>query len=289
MAHHSDEIIISPAGHTTETEESFEPPIVADDILESDQSSTGQPIHDNIVRPIRTLESVSRTRPFIRMPAEIKSPAANYYSEIKWGNGFEQWPLVRFSTQGDGSCLFHAIANSFFRPYHTEMLDGKHVPRSRMITTLRRELSERLAMKVSDDPDSPTYYEQMNRGYTAQWAKDAKVEEYTLPYMQNELNSNSYIGYGYIEFIGNALNKDIYVLEAMRRDIYRLVDEDLELIVKGNRNSIILYYMDGGHYELVGVRNADGTFDTHFSPDHTLIRFLYGRVQNIIQSVRQNS
>ncbi len=100
--------------------------------------------------------------------------------------------------------------------------------------------------------------------------------------MQKELNSHSYIGYGYIEFIGNALGKDIYVLEAIRRDIYRQTDEDLELIIKGNRNAVVLYYMDNGHYELVGLRNPDGTFDTHFSPEHSFIRFLYSRVQHVI-------
>ena len=228
------------------------------------------------------------TNPFHTMPPGIESPYANYYADIKWGNGFEKWPLVRFETRGDGSCLFHAIANSFFKPYHTEILYDKKVSRNKMISSFRKELSERLSDKISDDPTSPTHYEVVNRGYTAQWASEAKVEEYTLSYMQNQLNSSSYIGYGYIEFIGNALNKDIYILEALRRDIYRQSDEDLELTIKGNRNSIILYYMDNGHYELVGVKNDDGTFGTHFSPDHTLIQFLYNRVQQIISSVRNS-
>lgn len=307
MTHNPDEIIISPAGDSTETDILFEPPLsdnlehdagLSDDVFENPNVVT--PPDQSQVSNTGSSSSLSKqsngpihrmpvSRPFIRMPSTIKSPIANYYSEIKWGNGFNQWPLVRFSTQGDGSCLFHAISNSFFRPYHTEMLDGKRIARTQMVHALRRELSEKLSVKVSDDPDSPTYYEQLNRGYTAQWAEDAKIEEYTLKYMQKELNSNAYIGYGYIEFIGNALNKDIYVLEAIRRDIYRQIDEDLELVIKGNRNSIVLYYTDNGHYELVGVQNADGTFDTHFSPDHSLIRFLYGRVQNIIQSVRQNA
>lgn len=221
-------------------------------------------------------------RSFHPLPPGTTSPTATYFADIKWGQGFERWPLVRFSTQGDGSCLFHGIVNAFYRPYHTEMLNGKHVSRSRMITALRRELSEELNQKMTDNPSSPTHYEFLNRGYTAEFAKNAGTGEYTLSHMQNELNSHSYIGYGYLEFLGNVLNKDIYVLEAIRRDIYRQVDEDLELIIHGNRNSIILYYMDNGHYELVGLRRNDGTFDTYFSPEHSLIRFLNQRVRQII-------
>lgn len=288
MAQHPSEMIISPAGDVAD---------IGSDLIDDQIEQNGVERENQIVQlepprmvvlPPPVAPSL-KPRPFIRMPATITAPTANYYSEIKWKNGFDQWSLVRFSTQGDGSCLFHAIANSFFRPYHTEMLDGKRVSRTQMIRALRRELSEKLSAKVTSDPKSPTYYDQLNRGYTAEWAADAKIGEYSLDYMKKELDSSAYIGYGYLEFIGNALNKDIYILEATRQDIYRQFDEDLELMIKGDRSSIVLYNIDNTHYELVGVRNADGTFDTHFSPDHSLIRFLHNRVQNIILSVRDNN
>ena len=204
-------------------------------------------------------------------------PVGNYYAEIKWPD-FTNWQLVRFSTPMDGNCLFHAIANSFFAPYHNETLNGKHLSRNQIITMFRKELALKLDTRVSDDPNSPTYYDTLNDGNTQSFAE--AVPEFALKYMQEQLASNNPIGFGYMEFIGNALNKDIYILEAQRKDLYCMPHE-LPLTIKGDRKSIVVYYMNG-HYELVGIQKEDGVFDTHFSPDHSLIKFLYQRVQQII-------
>lgn len=212
------------------------------------------------------------------LPIGGSGPVGNYYAEIHWNNGFEQWSLVRFSTPMDGSCLFHAISNSFFSPYHSEILHGKHVSRNKMVAALRKELSQKLASKISTDPDAPSYYDILNGGNTSAFAE--AVPEFNLDYMQKQLDSNTPIGYGYMEFIGNALNKDIYILEALRHDIY--VTDELPLTIKGNRNSIVLYYMNG-HYELLGIKNQNGSFDTHFTPNHSFIRFLYNRVRQITE------
>lgn len=216
------------------------------------------------------------------MPPHLKAPFANYYAPIRWDYGFQNWPVVRFSTPMDGSCLFHAIANSFFEPYHKEEINGKHVSRVKMVATLRRELAEKLANKIDpNDPESLTHYDLLNRGNTAEFGNGAQIEEFKLGYMQSQLNSVLPIGYGYMEFIGNALNKDIYILSAATRDLY--VTDELSLTIKGDRCSIVLYYMNA-HYELVGLQNSDGTFDTHFAPDHSWIRFLNTRVHELLQS-----
>lgn len=213
---------------------------------------------------------------FYKMSPKIKSPAADYFCRFTWQNGFEHWRLVRFATPMDHHCLFHSISNSFFEPYHSETLNGKHISRKQMVLHLRRELSKKLASKV-DDSNSLTHYDMLHGGNTSAFAE--AVPEFSLKFMQEQLESQVSIGYGYMEFIGNALNKDIYILEAARRDIY--TTDELHLTIKGNRSSIVLYYMNG-HYELVGIENSDGTFVTHFSPDHSLISFLYSRVQDII-------
>lgn len=208
------------------------------------------------------------------MPGTIKSPYATYYIPINWDTGYEQWDLVRFGTPMDGSCLFHAIANSFFEPYHTEQLNGASVKRDKIISTLRKELSMKLGSKIND---THSYYDLLYNGTIAQFAQS--VPEFKLSYMQAQLDSNYPIGYGYMEFIGNCLNKDIYILEAIRKDIY--VTDDLPLTIKGNRPSIVLYYHNG-HYELVGVKNSAGSFTTHFLHDHSFIRFLHSRVEQYI-------
>ncbi|CAH6420847.1 Hypothetical protein HVR_LOCUS1305 [uncultured virus] len=217
------------------------------------------------------------TSPLHKMPVNIKSPSANYYCPISWER-FRQWSLVRFSTPMDNHCLFHSISNSFFAPYHNQELNGKKMTRSQMVTHLRRELSKKLGEVDPSDPENRRYYDMLNDGNTAAFAE--AVPEFQLKYMQQELGSQVPIGYGYMEFIGNALQKDIYILEAARQDIYKT--DELRFTIKGNRRSIILYYMSG-HYELVGIQNLDGTFDTQFAPDHSLIRFLNFRVQELIK------
>lgn len=205
------------------------------------------------------------------------SVIADYYHEINWTNGFEEWSLVRFSTPMDGSCLFHAIANSFFDPYRKEELRGKPVKRDKIISSLRSGLSEILSKKTSDDPNSPTHYETLYGGHITEFAKN--VPEFSLTYMKEQLASKFSIGYGYIEFIGNVLNKDIYILEHARFDLY--MTNESPYLVKGNRGSIVLYYLEG-HYELVGLRRSDGHYDTYFSTEHKFIKFLYNRLQQYI-------
>jgi hypothetical protein len=216
------------------------------------------------------------------MPPHVKTPVATYYAPIRWAFGFENWNVVRFSTPMDGSCLFHAIANSFFDPYHKEEMNGRHVSRVKMVEVLRRELAAKLGQKVDpNDPQSPTHYDTLNHGHTAEFGTGAQIEEFKLSYMQSQLDSTLPIGYGYMEFIGNALNKDIYILSAATRDIY--VTDELPLTIKGDRSSVVLYYMNA-HYELVGIQQSDGTFVTHFAPDHSFIRFLHARVLELLQA-----
>lgn len=211
------------------------------------------------------------------LPQSNHGPIASYYNELKWDNGFEQWDLVRFSTPMDNNCLFHAIANSFFHPYHSEILDGKKISRSAIISSLRKELANKLA--DIDPSTGKSYYETLADGNIAIFSNS--VPEFKLEYMQSQLKSRVPIGYGYMEFIGNSLDKDIYILDGARHDIY--ITDELPFTIKGNRNSIVLYYTTG-HYELVGIRNSDGTFSTHFSSQHTLIKFLYNRVCQIINN-----
>jgi hypothetical protein len=249
----------------------FEPPMIGCLDLSKKEPSEND--------DIREKNTHIRKSSIIKLQGQSR-PVANYYAEIIWNDGFQNWPIVRFSTPMDGNCLFHAISNSFFTPYHDEILNGNHITRGKMISLLRKQLAEKLAEPISNIPDSPRYYDTLNGGNTSAFSQ--AVPEFELKYMQSQLDSNTPIGYGYMEFIGNSLNKDIYILEALRRDIY--ITDELPLTITGDRKSIVLYYLNG-HYELVGIRNTDGTFTTHFSSEHSFIRFLYNRVKQIIQQI----
>lgn len=189
--------------------------------------------------------------------------------KIRWSNGFEQWNLVRFGTPMDGSCLFHAIVNGFFIPYHKEEIRGKKLSRREIIRKMRDELADKLD-EIDPENGKKTYYQTINGGNTQEFAKS--VQEFTIENMKRVLKSNEFIGYGYIELIGRCINVDIYILEEKRQDIYKS-DENWT----GGRPSVIVYYHDFGHYELVALEHEDGTYTTFFSPDHSLIQFLKSR------------
>ena len=218
--------------------------------------------------------SHSNLKPLITVD---KRPVGNYYAELTWDQGFEQWNLVRFNTPADGNCLFHAIANSSFTNYWEEKAKDKFMSRKDIVVNLRKELAHKLAEPLNNDLEAPTHYQILNGGNMTEFAK--AVEEYKLSEMQAQLNSNNSIGYGYLEFLGNAFNLDIYILEGARRDIY--MNNESQYSIKGDRDSIVLYYISE-HYELVGIQTAKNKFDTCFAPNHSLIEFLFDKVQNYL-------
>jgi hypothetical protein len=209
-------------------------------------------------------------------------PVGNFYHKIIWTNGFENWDLIRIDTTGDGNCLFHAIANSFFVPYYTEIIDGDKISRLEIVKQMRKQFSEKLSSPIA--PNSKTHYEIINSGKTAEFPvfPDLPEYNYSLANMQKQLNSNNNIGYGYIEYISNILDKNIYILNDSNNDIYPFEKTDLLNIYKKNRSSIVLYFLSN-HYELVGIMN-NGIVDTYFDSNHTFIKFLYNRVLQKIMS-----
>jgi hypothetical protein len=235
--------------------------------LSSEVSTRLRNSSDVISKPLNNTPPVQYPpNAYYELPVTGKGPVGSYYAHIMWDGPFQQWELVRIATPMDGNCLFHAISNSYFEPYHTEKLGETQVERNKIVSTLRQELSELLDQQ----------YESLSGGNMVEFSQS--VSEFALEDMKKQLASTKSIGYGYMEFIGNVLNKDIYILEAARRDLY--ITNELPYTIKGNRNSIILYYMND-HYELVAVKRGN-EFDTYFEPTHSLIRFLYGRVLEIV-------
>ena len=177
---------------------------------------------------------------------------------LNW-EGYEAWSMVKYEIPKDGNCLFHAIALAFFKPYINENFNNRPISRNQIVYNLRKELSDKLSQPVNGK-SGPTYYEKLNNSNTLKFSK--YVPEFSLKHMQAELNSNHHIGYGYLEYIANQINKDIFILDAN----HKLYPSD-EITVKG-RNAIVLYYQDN-HYELIGVNGM-----THFKPNHPFILFL---------------
>ncbi len=198
------------------------------------------------------------------------------YENLDWRDPFGYEGLVRIRVPTDGSCFFHAIAKSYFKPYITGKLNGKPFNRKEFIKKLRKDLSIKLKTRINpSDPQSPIHYQVLSRGKLPEFSKS--VPAYTLENMQKELDSDHSVDNVYNEFISDQLDKDIYILDMIKRDVY-ITGYDDEILYKG-RTSIVILYLPG-HYELVGLDN-DGTVQTLFDPDHDLIRTIRGRMEAV--------
>lgn len=173
---------------------------------------------------------------------------------LKIGN----YELTIINTPCDGHCLFHSLLLAFFTSYIDEEFD-----RLSIVKKLREELSQKLGSLV---PGSKTvrYYDLLYNSNINDFSKN--VDEFTLVNMQKAFNSDDWIGYGYLEFICNHINKDLYIIDGNTMTLYK--GDETPLLIK-NRLSIILYYKNN-HYQLVGLKTNQG-IATHFKPTNELI------------------
>jgi len=169
--------------------------------------------------------------------------------------------VVVLPTIGDGNCFFHSI----LRAFNTDYIKAKSISdRVNMARTFRNALADLL--ENIDPLTGKTYYSGLNNGELEKIA--GGVKEYSLSALQRELRSSAPVDNIYQELISNCLNKDIYIIDGTKKDIYQ-VGSAFPLYYKG-RNSVIIFYIPG-HFEVVGVKHKDGTIDTLFTPEHPLI------------------
>ena len=199
------------------------------------------------------------------------------YERLSWDKIFKGFDLIRIKTESDGSCFFHAIAKAYFKPYITGKITNKDFNRKDFVHNLRKDLSKTLGSKINpDNPNSRTYYQTLSKGELEKISEE--IPEYSLENMQKELDSNSPISNVYNEFISNQLNIDIYILDAIKRDIYMTGTDD-NLLYK-NRKSVVILYMPG-HYELVGLLHPKDYIETYFSPNSSFIRRIRERMDQL--------
>ncbi len=201
--------------------------------------------------------------------------------DLSWENSHFQHPdMVQIKCSPDGSCFFHALLQAFYKPYQLQMEDGVPVSRKKLVKNFRYDLSVRLNEHTDvNDPLSPVVYQTLSRGQLEELSKE--MPEYSLKGMQDELNSSSPVSNLYNEFISNELGKDIYILDSEKQDVY-VTGSDLDLLYK-NRQSIVLLYHPG-HFDLIGLRNNDGSVSTFFDPEHPFIESIRNRLRILVKS-----
>lgn len=197
------------------------------------------------------------------------------YEKLNWSGPFQYNDLVRIRVPADGSCFFHAIAKSYFIPYITGYLNNEPLNKKDFIRKLRKDLAIKLQSRTDPtDPASPIYYDLLSGGQLEEFSRS--VPSYSLENMVNELDSDKPVDNVYNEFVSDQLDKDIYILDMTKHDVY-ITGDDYNILYK-KRPSIVILYLPG-HYELVGLLEGD-TIKTLFDPDHDLIQAIRNRINN---------
>ena len=182
--------------------------------------------------------------------------------------------LSVISTIGDGNCFFHSV----LRAFNTNYISAKAITdRVNLARTFRNALAELL--EEIDPLTGKNYYSGLNNGELEKIS--GGVKEYSLSGLQKELRSSASVDNIYQELISNSLNKDIYIIDGVKKDMYH-VGSAFPLYYKG-RNSIIIYYTPG-HFEVVGLKHSNGTVDTLFTPEHPLIQACRERLLKFFKS-----
>lgn len=199
-------------------------------------------------------------------------------TEFNWGRNFQYPNMVKVATIGDGSCMFHAIISSFFLPYRTGMLSGVPLDRREFVLKFRKELADKLGQPVDMAEPSIKWYDTLGRSQLSDFSKT--VTSLTLESMQAELRAGGAVDNRFNEFISNVLNKDIYILDIEKQDIY-VTGGDSDILYL-NRDSIVLLY-GSGHYELTGIKDpGSGVITLMFKPDDPFILAINQRLADIL-------
>lgn len=147
---------------------------------------------------------------------------------------------------GDGSCFFHSVCKCLYRDYDMH-------PRE-FVARLREELADGL----------PKRYASLYNGKLAQFAPN--FQEYTCESMQRVLrDGREWIGYGYLEYICDALRIDLYIVDGTTGKLYPT--DELAYCIK-ERETVVLLYTPG-HYRPV-LHHGEGLFE----PSHPIVRAL---------------
>lgn len=195
---------------------------------------------------------------------------------VKWNGPISYPGMLRIRTPMDGSCFFHALAKSYCKTYIKGSMDGVSIDRRQFVKALRRDLAYKLGEPVNPkDKSSVRYYDVLSRGNLGEFSK--AVPKYRLENLQKELMSDEPVDHIYNEFISNQINKDIYLLDLLKQDVY-VTGNDSDILYK-DRDSIVIMTLPG-HYELVGLRDGE-EIKTLFKPSHPFIRLLKDRIQKI--------
>ena len=157
------------------------------------------------------------------------------------------------STIGDGSCLIHAVLQAFSDEYNKL---NNPFSKSLLAREVRFHLSEVLELPVSfnekdfsSDGKIKTVYQELSRGELEEISK--AIPDASLENMKNQLNSYNFLTFHCVELLSEIFDINIIFISQKEKDFY--YSGDFDLLIKKNRDSIFINYIDQAHYETIKV------------------------------------
>jgi len=161
--------------------------------------------------------------------------------------------IVRFGVLQDGSCYLHAIFRAFSKTYKNLTI----AERSGFIIQIRKELAENYTREIHDS---------IGNGFF----KTSGVKAYEYQNMKKNLaNVSFWIPNELMEYIGDQLKVNIFILNGIDATPYKF--GNTTDVVKPNRLNVVLYWINGNHYETIGIVEQQMTVRTAFDGNHPLI------------------
>lgn len=170
------------------------------------------------------------------------------------------------NTIGDGSCLIHAILQSFSEEYNNLSTDNEKI---KLVKEVRFHLSNVLEIPVSNHKNK-LVYQLLSRGELINISKE--IPEVKIEYMKKFLRSNQYLTFHYVELLSEIFDINIIFISEKEKDIY--FSGDTELLFKENRDTIFVNYIDQFHYETLKINNK-----TLFSSDEKIVKDIKNKLK----------
>ena len=184
-------------------------------------------------------ENLNRLKSIL-MDARITMLGADVRQEFNVSDiGFGNYKLWTVGVYGDGSCFLHSILYCINLGYRKMSKED----RVKMVAGLRRDLSRLF---------TPETYENLSKGSIKELGSDASTFSYeTLK--ANLLRYQYSFGAEFLEFVSNKLDINISIVWHNNGKIvpYKTAS-DIGTIYKEGRNTIVLFWQGGNHYQPVG-------------------------------------
>jgi hypothetical protein len=190
-------------------------------------------------------------------------PVEKAFELLDWKTPVAHDGFCRLMTHTDpGSSLVHACLNAICIPYRTGKLFNQDIGQIEFAHMFRKELALLLNEEV---PGTDKLYVELigNGSWVAMESTNMNTLAAQLHISTIEFDPVM------IEHLSNAIDKNIYIINAETQDVE--VDSiDIETRYKKDRSAVVVLRVKN-HYELTCLRRFSGEYVTHFASSHPWI------------------